>query len=72
MTQEVVIADMQGRDLAAERVRARVLQQDVAAEMRVSRTVLSFVENEHVPLTADFARDYLAAIERCKAKRGEA
>lgn len=69
MTQEVVSADMQGRDLAAERVRARVLQHELAAEMQVGRTVLSFVENEHVPLTPEFASRYLDAVERCKARQ---
>lgn len=69
MTQEVVTAAMQGRDLAAERVRARVRQNEVAAVLGVNRAVLSFVENEHAPLTPEFARRYLEAVAHCQAAR---
>lgn len=63
---------LRGRDLAAERVRARVAQLEVANELGMIRSALSFVEREHSPLTAEFAERYFEAVRKCEARRDAA
>ena len=55
---------LRGRDLAAERVRARVQQRDVAAVLEVHRSVISLIENEHAPTNEEFCERYLAAVRQ--------
>lgn len=60
---------MRGRDLAAERTRARLLLNEVAAALSMSRTALSFIENEHTPTNAEFNARYMAVVRELQAER---
>lgn len=54
--------EMRGRDLAAERVRARVAQGDVAAALGLPRSAISMIENEHTPTDSEFNVRFMDAV----------
>ena len=57
----------QGRDLRQTRIRARVIQTELAEVLGMHRSLLSAIENEHSPFDLALERRYLTAVHELAA-----